>query len=434
MAMITPGAKIVVSYLSLDYLVPLSLNLVTDTDPLFRTPLDNGWVLSGFVILLSLGFGSCLIAMSTPRVVPKSPVPLKPIPVSAVASLAGLLVFAGAYTASTNATQWRYGGPAISQQSDLALIAIAQLILPVLVFWVILTDHRLILDRRLGSILVKVGLVLALVLSINGLGRALLALILGMVLLLPRQMLPVLFESPTVERAAFTRPQRLVLIGLAIVVFAPAFLQIGVVAKSGASADIERSVEAHTNVDYLINRHSVHMSSALASIEDGYDYENLHIVRDSYTYRLGVIFGNQNVDNKPEIASYARKALVQYANFARINPRGGSSPGVMATFVMSFPFWAAAIGFMLYCFFLTKLLDFLLCRQPRFSWLGALTFAYFPLRLVTDSPADFLLPGPVLLVLAVVFLAARRRISVGSPISVESVQERDTATAELTPG
>jgi hypothetical protein len=122
-----------------------------------------------------------------------------------------------------------------------------------------------------------------------------------------------------------------------------------------------------------------------------------------------VITGIDSEAKKPDIGSFSRLALLQFADYQNINPRGGSSPGLLASLTMVLPFPLAALVTFLATFILVKLLDFILCRQKPFSMIGAIIFAYIPFKLLTDSPIDLLIPGPITIALVSVFLLSFRR-------------------------
>ena len=146
-----------------------------------------------------------------------------------------------------------------------------------------------------------------------------------------------------------------------------------------------------------------------ASIEDGPSHTDLTIPIDSTVFRLKVVTGLDPDAEKPEINSFSRRAILQFADYYNVNPRGGSSPGLLASITMVFPMPLAILCVFFATFLLIKLTDFILFRQPPLSFIGALTFAYIPFKLVTDSPFDLLIPGPVIVTLFFIFMFSFRR-------------------------
>ena len=76
---------------------------------------------------------------------------------------------------------------------------------------------------------------------------------------------------------------------------------------------------------------------------------------------------------------------------------------------MVFPISISIISVFLATFIVVKLIDFIMYRQPPFSWIGAIVFAYIPLRFLTDSPLDLIVPGPVIILLLFTLLLSFRR-------------------------
>ena len=126
-------------------------------------------------------------------------------------------------------------------------------------------------------------------------------------------------------------------------------------------------------------------------------------------YRIKLFTGIDPGAEKPEVSTFARLALLQFANFERINSKGGSSPGFLASMTMVFPLSLSIISVFLVTFILVKLIDFIMFRQPPFSWIGAIFFAYIPLRFLTDSPLDLIIPGPIIILLLFTLLLSLRR-------------------------
>lgn len=404
------GARIIGSYLLISYILPLAINLRYDTRPLFRTPLDVERVLVWLILFIFAGMLAILAARITPRVAPRLKGPLKPIPYSIAASFTAASLAIGLYTLNSSLSQWRYAGSSIAQSPNLIIISLVQMLLPVMIFWMVITDQKLLKSRTPKALLLRVALVLSLLVSINGLGTALNAFFLALLLAFPGYTLPFVIDSDDeVRRGKSVKITKFLAVGaLGFLLAQPIFL-FGVQAKSGRDSDVEEATQAYVALSYLVNRHSVHMASAAAAIEDGYNLENIMIVPNALSFRLGLLLGLSDSTDKPKVQSYSRQSLVQFANFKNINKRGGSSPGALATFAMSFPIGIALASFFLYCFVLVKVLDFMFGHQPRLTWIGAMAFAYFPMRTITDSPADLILPGPPLLLIFILVILASRR-------------------------
>ena len=135
----------------------------------------------------------------------------------------------------------------------------------------------------------------------------------------------------------------------------------------------------------------------------------LKIPFETAKWRLQFITGTDYFSKKPEIASLNRVSLLQYAEFDKIKPKGGSSPGLLGGITMIFSYPTSILLVFFITFFYIKIMDFILCRQPPFTWFGAFVFAYKPLRTVTDSPFDLIIPGEITIILILLLILSLRR-------------------------
>lgn len=405
------GTKVVMAFLAIEYFLPLSLNLAFDTQPLFRTPVDDPQVLFGLFIMLAASTGAVVLAQLMPVISPSSRTAVKPLSDIFLLTAGFGFLALGLYSKSGDLSQWRYSDVQLSQRSDLILISISQLILPVFLAWIAFLDQRILRSRKPVAKLIRALLLGALLLSINGLGGAIKAAVFGLVLLLPRQILPLLSFQNEAGKSLFGRVKNLGIVAILFLVLLYPMVSLGIVAKSGPDADIGEAASGMTDASYLINRHSVHMASAAAALQDVPELSNLNIVAGAYIYRLKALIGTAHPTDRPEIATYARKALLQFANFDVTRERMGSSPGLLGAAAMTFSLPWATLFVAVFLFALTKTIDFIFYGLSSVTWAGALVIAYMPLRLVTDSPFDMFLPGPVLVVLIVILVAINRRAS-----------------------
>ncbi len=405
---LTRGGKIFLAYLFIEYMFPLFINLMYDSQPIFRLPIHSPTILFTILLLISVSIIAVLAARYTPTITPRNKGPIRPLPKWCIVMFSLITILVGYSVFSAGLTQWRYT-TSIASNSTVLYAAVVQVMMPVMSFWVLMTDHQFILSRTRSDMLVKFIMFLGIIFSMNGLASAFTTLLFALVFISPRSILRFLFSNSeeTKEKKSFFRNIGILL--LLPFVFAPIFLA-GVYTKSGSiNYTVEERVLAYTGLNYLINRHSVHLSSVAASIEDGSNYIDLSIPFDTTLYRLKLLTGIDVDAKKPEISTFSRLALVQFADFENINPKGGSSPGLLASLTMVLPLPLAVLGVFLATFILVKLLDFVLCRQPPFSWVGALIFAYIPFKYVTDSPFDLFIPGPLIFVLLLtLFLSFRR--------------------------
>tara|TARA_B100000767_G_scaffold275762_1_gene315218 strand:+ start:8382 stop:9665 length:1284 start_codon:yes stop_codon:yes gene_type:complete len=403
---LTRGGKIFLAYLFIEYMFPLFMNLMFDTQPIFRLPIDLPDILFKVLLLILVSIIAVLVARFTPTIVPTTKGPIKPLPKWFILMFSLIAILVGYSIFSSGLTQWRYT-TSISNSPTVFYASIVQLIMPVMTFWILITDHNLILSRSRSDMLLKGVLLLAIIFSMNGLGSVFITCIFALVLFAPLTILRLFFNNSvkTKKKSFFKNIGLMILLPLVIL---PIFVG-GLFSKSGTIYTFEESALAHLGFNYLVNRHSVHLSQVAASIEDGPNIEDLSIPFGTSIYRIKVLTGIDPEAKKPKISTFSRLALLQFADFQKINPRGGSSPGLLASLTMVLPLPLATLATFLATFILVKILDFILFRQPPFSMIGAIVFAYIPFKLLTDSPIDLLIPGPITIILVSILLLSFRR-------------------------
>lgn len=402
------GAKILIAYVLLEYIFPLILNLTFDTKPFFRLPVDSLAILLTLILLVGVYIFAVFIANYTPSITPRKVAPLKPLPKSTLLIFSIVCIVVGVLSFIDGMAQWRYGTGIRLGNPILMLIAALQSLLPVACYWVLITDHKLLVSRKPRDLKIKILLSSALVLSMNGLSGIIMTALFLFVFIMPRIAIQVLFTDKNKNKKRRSNKKTIMFFFLLPVLVASLF-SIGLYAKSGSKYSLKESVATYTGIAYLINRHSVHLAIAAASLDDGPDINTLSIPLKTLIYRSKILLGIESNAQKPEISTFSRLALVQFADYEDVNPRGGASPGLIGSITMIFPLLYAAIILFAAVILCVKGIDFILCRQPYFSWVGAFCFAYIPLRFVLDSPFDIILPGPTLLVVLFLLLMSFRR-------------------------
>jgi hypothetical protein len=408
----TRGAKIFLVFLFIEYLIPLFLNLIYDTQPIFRLPIQSLNIKLIILLLISSSIFASLLARFIPTITPRTIGaigPIKPLPRWLILFISLITILVGYYLFNAGLTQWRYT-TSISSNTLILYASIAQTFLPAIAFWVLMTDHQFILSRSRSDIFVKFIMLLGIIFSINGLGSIFITLLFTVVLIAPEKILAIMYyKTENLKKKQTIVGNIALLISLPIIV-----TYIFSAASFTKGGSLELSFKENLNLNtigfnYLVNRHSVHLSSLAASIEDGPNISNLEILFDSAFYRLKILTGIDSTANRPEVTSFARLALLQFASFEKINPKGGSSPGLLASVTMVLPFPLSMITIFIITLIIIKLLDFILCRQPPFTCMGAIIFAYIPFRFLTDSPLDLIIPGPTIIILFLIFLLSLRR-------------------------
>lgn len=369
----------------------------------YRDYFDDPLVMSCFLIMLVF-----CAAMATAASLPRpgaAPVrALRPLPRPAIAGLSCLAIATGALSILRGGAQWRYGDVSLSSSPELMLLAMIQYLLPVATFWVLWSDRDLILSRRPPDVVLRLLLLFANIAIINGLRVALWAFVCMLVLLFPRSIYPLLFRVR--EAGQFAALRAMAVLGVIVVLGAAPFFNLGLTAKSGEVN--ETAVDTYSSLDWLVGRHSVHLAIATAALNDGPDAENWLLVPNTFGYRMGRILGFADAEDRPEITLMARRSLLQFSEFVP-RERSGASPGLLGTFLMLFPLVTAVGVAGLYCFVLARGLNIAFDGLSPLRWPGAFVAAYFPMRLVTDSPYDLLLPGPDLVILALILWFVQRR-------------------------
>ncbi len=399
------GGKIFFAFLLIVYIIPLFANLIIDTQPIFRLPIQSSPILFSILLLISVSIIALIIGSISTPIIPKNVGPIKPLPKSIIVIFSIITISVGINILLSGLTQWRYT-TSISSSNLVLFASVIQILMPSMGFWVLMTDHRLILSRSSGDIIVKLIMLLGIISSINGYGSMPTTLLFILLFIAPNAIIGFLFSNTSYKKKNFLK-----YLTLPVIIFflIPTLFAMGAFAKSGNRTTVDEIFKHYSSVNYMINRHSIHLSSLAASIEDGPEFSNISIPFKTAAFRFKKFTGIDSEAKKPDISSFSRLALIQFSNLERINPKGGSSPGLIATLTMIMPLPLAVIGLFFVTFFLVKLIDFIMCRQPPFSWIGALIFAYIPLKNVTDSPLDLLIPGPITIVLLFVILLSLRR-------------------------
>ena len=408
---LTRGGKIFFAFLFIEYIFPLFINLIYDTQPIFRLPISSLDIVLKILLLILVSIFGILLARYTPTIIIRNSGPIKPLPKWFIVIFSLFTISIGYSLFSSGLTQWRYT-TSISSNSVLIYAALSQVMMPTLGFWVLMTDHQFILSSTKSHILVKVIMLMGIIFSTNGLGSIINTLMFTAVLFAPHKVLGLLFNNSVKvkKKKKFIRNIGLLVLSpiiLSAIFYAGSFAKVG---SANTSISFRENIVNHTiGFNYLVNRHSVHLSQLAASLEDGPNISDLSIPFNTAMYRINILTGIDPDAQKPEIATFARLALLQFANFEKINPRGGSSPGFLASMTMVFPISISIISVVLATFIVVKLIDFIMYRQPSFSWIGAIVFAYIPLRFLTDSPLDLIVPGPVIILLLFTLLLSFRR-------------------------
>ena len=294
------------------------------------------------VSIIALIIGS----ISTP-IIPRNAGPIKPIPRSIIVIFSIIAILIGINILLSGLTQWRYT-TSISSSNLVLYASVIQILMPSLGFWVLMTDHRLILSRSSSDLIVKVIMLLGIISSINGYGSMPTTLLFILLFIAPKAMLGFLFSNTSSKKKGFLK-----YLTLPVIIFflIPTLFAMGAFAKSGNRTTVDEIFEHYTSANYMINRHSIHLSSLAASIEDGPEFSNISIPFKTAVFRFKKFTGIDSEVKKPDISTFSRLDLLQFSNLERINPKGGSSPGLIASLTMIMPLPLAVISLFFVTFF-----------------------------------------------------------------------------------
>jgi hypothetical protein len=408
----TKGGKIFFSFLLIEYLFPLFLNFTYTFDKpvLYRMPIHSPIILVKILLLIFVSIISLLITRYTPTVILKKKCSIKPLPKWFIVLFSLIAIVAGLMLHINGFVQWRYTTP-MSSSPIILFAAILQDIMPILIFWVIITDHQFILSRSMPDMLIKGILLFATISLFNGIGAVFTSILFALFLIAPKYALELLFTNPANEKRILKYIKLLFLLTFILLILITFFLRLGEYAKTGVKHKVTDNLlyAKYFNFDYLLSRHSTHLYALAGSIEDGANIKNLNIIINTFVYRLKLLTGTHHKTNKEEIDSLNKVSLHQFTLHKQTNPREGTSPGLLASFTMTLPFPFAIFATFLATFILVKFLDYILYAQKPFSWIGALIFAYIPIKYFTDSPFDNLPPGPHYFFFLFILLASLRR-------------------------
>ena len=433
---LSDGARIVLAFVALWYVVPALACAATEVPTTFDWPSDRPDVWGHFAIAVGCMAAGALVA-GWGRRLPPRPAVRRPFPVGVLA-LALLAVAVGAASLAGGAASWRYGGASMSERVTgeggalVAATAVMQAIAPCLAWWIVLMRPDAWLGAGTGPRLLRWSVAAASVAGINGLNTAIRALFATACMLWPAHAHRIIFAG---ERR-IDRRAGVAAAAVGAVILGSAFAVTGMLAKTGKTLDADW--ESHTDPAYLLRRHAVHFQHAMGALEIGIDdpedggfAERRSLAWREASYRLGVLTGDPGWGERPEPASPSRWTLERFANFdLRNDTRSGSSPSVIGTAALCLPPPWSFVALAGVSFLLVRALDWFLRDCERLSLLGCLLVAYMPIRFVTDTPLGLVNPFGVPAV--VVGLAVAARLVHGMYIRARPwvpATSQDTATA-----
>ena len=128
---LTRGGKIFLAYLLIVYIIPLFINLLYDSEPIFRLPIHSETVLLSILLLILISFSAIIVARYTPTVTPRNKSPIKPIPKWVIILISLIAISVGYSLFNAGLSQWRYT-TSISSNSTVLYASVVQTIMPVM--------------------------------------------------------------------------------------------------------------------------------------------------------------------------------------------------------------------------------------------------------------------------------------------------------------
>ncbi len=398
-------------YLAWTYALPALLNAWLSYESLLYVNPSNGlvtWLYGGLLFTIAIAFAFRLNLH--PQRCAKQPLQTWDVPWRLVIGVLASVMFVSAIGATAGLSRWRYAEEGLSVSLDpIALLFVLAPNVLELILFACLFFHSDLAPRTTRTILLLLALGLAL--TASGIGP-MLTLLLALLAALALDMVRRLLLKPHAER----QPHRSKSTWSKLLLLSPLVGGLGVLAyiagnaiKTGSSLgeaiDNVSQEEMGIFFDYLVGRISVQWYSLVAALHyyveiGGVDpLKNLMAPVTNAGFRFSSLTGGWLGIERPLDGSLAR---INYSliNLYPFNFREGTTPGLIATFVLTFPVWLGPFALAGYLWIYNRIQAGLRQRfagQP--TILGELVLLYFT-AVFFSSPADFLqLFDPMLLTL-----------------------------------
>ena len=102
------GGKILFAFLLIVYILPLFINLIIDTQPIFRLPIKSSPILFSILLLILVSIIALIIGSISTPIIPKNVGPIKPLPKSIIVIFSIITISVGINILLSGLTQWRY--------------------------------------------------------------------------------------------------------------------------------------------------------------------------------------------------------------------------------------------------------------------------------------------------------------------------------------
>ncbi len=421
-----------VIYLVLVYALPAFLNLWFDYESdIYWVPVNNlaTWIYGGILFAVTISFSFRLKSSASRNL----NIPLHidwNMPWKNLTLLLFLFLSVGIFGTISGMSQWRYSANELSSYinpiSFLYVLApnIVELILFILIFFQYNSAGN---QYRIVAFMV----VICLALTASGIGPmigVLLALIFAIIPLTVRRLI---FKQ-------FLNNQGFAGVSASVILLLPIVFCLGVGAylvgdaiKTGMS--ILDVISTNSRIDlesflyYFVGRISVHWYSINAALHQtvelgvGDPVNNLMAPAANAAFRFSTLFGDWLNIERPLNGSMSR---INYnlVSLYPFNDREGTSPGLIATFVLAFPIWIGPFALAGYLWIYDKVQLGLRRRfAGRLTLFGEFILLYFT-AILFASPVDFLLLFDTIpfSMLALSYLGLHKKTSIKNHVPFQS--------------
>lgn len=393
-------------YLAWVYALPAMLNAWLNYESEIYVNPSNGlgtWLYAGLLFFITVAFAFRIDRSQRSWIAPARPlwrVPVKPI----VTILACVLTLASIGVAS-GLSRWRYAEEGLSGSLDLLslLFVLAPNVLELILFALLFFHHQLS-SRTMRVMLLMLTVDLAL--TASGIGPMLGVLLALTAAIAPETVRRILLKPDRVTVSTSNLRRLIWMLPLIGGLGVLAYLAGDAVKRNVSLTEVLETLDAFdVFLQYLVGRISVQWYSLVTALHQivelgaGDPLQNLMAPVTNAGFRFSSLTGGWLGIERPLDGSLSR---VNYGliNLYPFNDREGTSPGLIATFVLAFPVWLGPFALAAYLWVYDKIQADLRRRfagRPTFA--GELLLLYFT-AVFFSSPADFLLVfDPMLLTL-----------------------------------
>jgi hypothetical protein len=384
-------------YLAWVYALPAMLNGWLNYESEIYVNPSNGlgtWLYAGLLFCIVAAFAFRIERSTGTRPAPSS----KPwqVPVKLIVTILVGVITVASIGAASGLSRWRYAGEGLSGSLDLMslLFVLAPNVLELILFALLFFNYQISSQAKRGLLLL---LTVGLALTATGIGPMLAVLLALTSAIAPETMRRILLNP---DRVTASTPKLRRLIWML-----PLVGGLGVLAYLAGDA-IKRDVSLFEVLDtqdasdvflqYLVGRISVQWYSLVAAMNlmvelgVGDPLRNLMAPVTNAGFRLSSLTGGWLGIERPLDGSMGR---INYGliNLYPFNDREGTTPGLIATFVLAFPIWLGPFALASYLWIYDKVQMGLRGRLAgRPTLFGELLLLYFTV-VFFSSPVDFLL-------------------------------------------